>query len=136
MIDLKTATGIAKHFIVPTILALIILGAPVGYQFYKLHKEKSALADLQVSLEKKLEKSKTALEERNAEREAELNEKAKALGAKETEMTLAADQLKKSLLSLNQQEQECQAALAKLQRKQAPARQKAKRTPLKREEKP
>jgi hypothetical protein len=131
MVDLKAATEIAKRYIVPTLLALIILGGPLGYSFYRLHMERSALTDLQVGLRGKFEKSLAELEAKNAKREAELDEKAKGLGAKEAEIILAANQLKKSLISVNQHDQDCQTELAKLQHEQAPVLQKTKRTPLK-----
>lgn len=128
MIDLKTAAGSAKRFILPTLLALIILGAPLGYQYFKLQKERNSLAALQANLEKK----KAELEAKSANRDAELDKKAKTLGAKEAELISMANQLKKSLTLLNQREQEYQTALAKLQQEQILARQKTKQTPLKR----
>jgi len=127
MIDLKTATGIAKRFILPTLLALIILGIPLGYQYYKLHKERSALAALQVDLKKR----KAELEAISASREAELDEKVKTLSVKEAELISRENQLKKSQAALAQHEQEYQTALAKLQQEQILARQKAKQRPLK-----
>lgn len=127
MIDLKTATGIAKRFILPTLLALIILGIPLGYQYYKLQKERSSLTDLQADLKKK----KTELEAKSASREAELDEKVKALGVKEAELITMANQLKKSMLFLNQRENEYQAALVKFQQEQAQACKKTKQKPSK-----
>lgn len=125
MIDLKTATDIAKRFILPTILALIIFGVPLGYQYFKLHKERSALAELQVNLVKK----KAELEAKRISQEAE----AKKLSDKEADLSTRENKLKKSLTLLNQREQEYQTALAKLQQEQTLARQKVKRAPLKRD---
>jgi len=127
MIDLKTATEIAKRFILPTLLALIIFGVPLGYQYYKLQKERNSLADLQVDLKKK----KTELEAKSASREAELDKKAKTLSEKEAELSSRENQLKKSLALLDQREKEYQTALAKLQQEQTLARQKAKQRPSK-----
>lgn len=127
MIDLKKATEIAKRFILPTLVALIVLGVPLGYTYFKLQKERNALADLQVSLEKK----KADLEAKSASREAELDKKAKALGEKEAELNSRENQLKKSQALLDQREKEYQAALAKLQQEQAFARQKARQRPPK-----
>ena len=53
MIDSKKAIEIAKRFILPTLVALIILGIPLGYQYYKLQKERGSLAALQADLKKK-----------------------------------------------------------------------------------
>lgn len=129
MIDLKTATETAKRFVVPTLLALLILGVllgvPLGYQYFKLQKERSALT---VALEKK----KTELDAISAARQAELDKKADALSAKETELNAMAEKLKKSLILLNQNESDCQAELAKLQQEQLLARQKGKPATLKR----
>lgn len=129
MIDLKTATETAKRFVVPTLLALLILGvllgAPLGYQYFKLQKERSALT---VELGKK----KTELDAISAARQAELDKKADALSAKETELNAMAEKLKKSLTLLNQNESDCQAELAKLQQEQLLARQKGKPATLKR----
>lgn len=130
MIDLKKATEIAKRFILPTLVALIVLGIPLGYTYYKLQKERGSLVALQADLEKK----KTELEAKSAGREAELDKKAKALGEKEAGLITMANQLKQSLLALNQHEQEYQTALAKLQQEQALARQKPKQKPLKKAE--
>lgn len=128
MIDFKKATEIAKRFILPTLLALIILGVPLGYQYFKLQKERSALTDLQVTLAKK----KAELEAKRISQEAELDKKTKKLSEKETELSSRENQLKKSLAMLEQREKEYQAALAKFQQEQALARQKASRAPLKR----
>jgi hypothetical protein len=129
MIDLKTATETAKRFVVPTLLALLILGVllgvPLGYQYFKLQKERSALT---VELETK----ETELDAKSAARQAELDKKADALSAKETELNAMAEKLKKSLILLNQNESECQAALAKLQQEQLLARRKVKPVPQKR----
>jgi len=130
MIDLQVVTGIAKRFILPTLLALIVLGIPLGYQYYKLQKERSSLANLQVDLKKK----KAELEAKSASREAELDEKTKALGAKDAGLIAMANQLKKSATSLDKREQEYQAALAKLQQEQTLAAQKTKQKPLQRAE--
>lgn len=130
MIDLQVVTGIAKRFILPTLLALIVLGIPLGYQYYKLQKERSSLANLQVDLKKK----KAELEAKSAGREAELDEKAKSLGAKDAELITMANQLKKSAISLDKREQEYQSALAKLQQEQILAAQKAKQKPSQRAE--
>ena len=91
----------------------MLLGVPLGYQYFKLQKERSALT---VELEKK----KTELDAISAARQAELDKKAKALSAKEAELNAMAEKLKKSLILLNQNESEYQAALAKLQQEQAP----------------
>lgn len=128
MIDTKTATEIAKRFILPTLLALIIFGVPLGYQYFKLQKERNSLADLQANLEKK----KAELEAKSVSQEAELDKKAKTLGDKEGELSSRENQLKKSQALLEQREQEYQTALAKLQREQILARQKAKQRPLQR----
>jgi hypothetical protein len=129
MIDLKTAIEPAKRFVVPTLLALLILGVllgvPLGYQYFKLQKERSAL-----TVELKMKKAE--LDATNAARQAELDEKADALSAKETELNAMAEKLKKSLTLLNQNESEYQAALAKLQQEQLLARWKVKPPPLKR----
>jgi hypothetical protein len=125
MIDLKTTTEIAKRFVLPTLLALLIFGVPLGYQYFNLQKERNALA---VTLEKK----KAELDAINVSREAELDKKADTLSAKEAEMNAMADQLKKSLTLLDQREREYQAALAKLQQEQILAHQKVKQAPLKR----
>jgi len=130
MIDLNTVTAIAKRFILPTLLALIILGAPLGYQYYKLQQERNALVALQADLEKK----KSELAAKNASQEAEMAEKVKALGVKEAGLITMANQLKKSLLMLNQRENEHQAAIVKFQQEQSMAQQKAKQRPLKRAE--
>ncbi|BAN36084.1 hypothetical protein SCD_n02276 [Sulfuricella denitrificans skB26] len=130
MIDLKPAAAIAKRFILPTLLALIILGIPLGYQYYKLHKERGSLTALQADLEKK----KTELAAKSASREAEQAEKVKALGVKEAELISMASQLKKSMIFLNKRENEYQDALVKFQQEQALAHQKAKQRPLKRAE--
>jgi hypothetical protein len=130
MIDANKATAIAKRFVLPTLLALIILGAPLGYQYYKLQKERSSIAALQTNLEKK----KAELAANSASREAELAEKVKALGVKEAELITMANQLKKSLLMLNQRENEHQDAIVKFQKEQALACQKTKQRPLKRAE--
>ncbi len=128
MIDLKTATETAKRFVVPTLLALLILGVllgvPLGYQYFKLQKERSALT---VELEKK----KTELDAISAGRQTDLDKKSDTLSAKEAELNAMAEKLKKSLILLNQNESECQAALAKLQQEQLLARQKGKPAPLK-----
>lgn len=129
MIDFKTATEIAKRFILPTLLALLIFGVPLGYQYFKLQKERNSLADLQVSLGKK----KAELEAKSVSREAELDKKAKKLSEKEAELSSRENQLKKSLALLEQREQAYQTALAKLRQEQILARQKAKRAPLKRD---
>jgi len=129
MIDANKATAIAKRFVLPTLLALIILGAPLGYQYYKLQKERSSLAALQANLEKK----KAELAAKSASLEAEMDKKVKALGVREAELITMANQLKKSLLLLNQRENEYQAALVKFQQEQALAHQKAKQRPLKRD---
>ncbi len=128
MIDLKMAAEHAKRFILPTLLALIILGVPLGYPYFKLQQERNSLADLQVNLEKK----KAELEAKSLNREAELDKKAKKLSEKEAELNSSENQLKKSLALLDQREQECQTALAKLQQEQTLARQKVKQSPLKR----
>lgn len=128
MIDSKTAIEIAKRFILPTLLALIIFGVPLGYQYFKLQKERNSLADLQVDLKNK----KSEIEAKSMSREAELDKKAKTLGEKEAGLNTMANQLKKSQVLLNQREQEYQAALAKLQQEQILARQKVKQKPLKR----
>lgn len=130
MIDSKKAIEIAKRFILPTLVALIILGIPLGYTYYKLQKERGSLVTLQADLKKK----QAELEAKNAGREAELDKKAKALSEKEAGLITMANQLKKSLLALNQHEQEYQAALAKFQQEQALARQKIKQKPLPRAE--
>ena len=128
MIDTKTAAANAKRFILPTLLALLIFAAPLGYQFYKLQKERSSLTALQAELDKK----KAELAAKSASREAELTEKVKTLGVKEAELIAMANQLKKSLLLLNKREQEHQAAIVKFQQEQARACQKTKQQPLKR----
>lgn len=128
MIEMKTATEIAKRFILPTLLALIIFGVPLGYQYFKLHKERRALAELQVNLERK----KAELEATRVSREAALDIREKKLSEKEAELSARENKLKKSLALLDQREQEYQTALAKLQQEQILARQKAKRAPLKR----
>ncbi len=132
MIDSKTAIEIAKRFILPTLVALIILGIPLGYQYYQLQKERSSLAELQVDLKKK----KAELEAKNASREAELDKKAKTLSEKEAELSARENQLKKSQALLDQREKEYQAALVKFQKEQeqALARQKAKQKPSKKAE--
>jgi hypothetical protein len=128
MIDFKTAALGAKRFILPTLLALLILGMPLGYQYYKLQKERSALAELQANLVKR----KAELEAKNLSEEAEQEKRAKILEAKEAGVSFRENELKKSLALLDQREHEYQAALAKLQQEQFLARQKAKQTPLKR----
>lgn len=130
MIDSKTAIEIARRFVLPTLLALIIFGVPLGYQYFKVQKERGLLADLQVNLEKK----KAELEAKSASQDAELDKKTKQLGEKEAELSSRESQLKKSQASLEQREQEYQTALAKLRQEQALARQKPKRAPLKRDE--
>lgn len=130
MMDSKTAIEIGRRFILPTLLALIIFGVPLGYQYFQVKKERSLLADLQVSLEKK----KAELEANSASQEAEFEKKAKKLGEKEAELSSRESQLKKSQASLDQREQEYQTALAKLRHEQALARQKPKRVTLKRDE--
>lgn len=130
MIDSKKAIEIAKRFILPTLLALIILGVPLGYTYYKLQKERGSLVTLQADLKKK----QAELEAKSAGREAELDKRAKALSEKEAGLIAMANQLKKSLLALNQHEQEYQAALAKFQQEQALARQKTKQKPLQKTE--
>ncbi|MBU1691967.1 MAG: hypothetical protein KJ958_11160 [Gammaproteobacteria bacterium] len=130
MIDLKPAAAIAKRFILPTLLALIILGIPLGYQYYKLQKERGSLTALQADLEKK----KAELAAKSASREAEQDEKVKALGVREAELISMASQLKKSMILLNKRENEYQDALVKFQQEQALAQQKAKQRPLKRAE--
>lgn len=129
MIDLKTAAAAAKRFALPTLLALVILGAPLGYQFYQLRKERSALTALQAGLEK----NKTELEAKIASQEAEFAKKEKELSEKEAAFTSKANQLKKSILYLDQHEQEYKTALARLQQRedQFLARQKEKQKPVK-----
>ncbi|GAO37397.1 hypothetical protein SCT_2818 [Sulfuricella sp. T08] len=130
MINLNSATAIAKRFILPTLLALIILGIPLGYQYFKLQKERGSLTALQADLDK----NKAELAAKRLSQEAEQIEKVKALGVKEAELITMANQLKKSLLLLNQRENEHQAAIVKFQQEQSLVHQKAKRQPLKRAE--
>lgn len=128
MIDSKKAIEFAKRFILPTLLALVILGIPLGYQFFKLKQERNALANLQVDLKKK----SSELEAKRISQEADLAKKAKTLAEKEAALSAREEQLKKSQTLLDQREKEYQAALAKFQQEQALARQKASRAPLKR----
>lgn len=127
MADLKKIAGIAKGFIVPMIVSLVILAAPFGYLYFKLHKESKAVVAQQAELKKKT----LELHEKELAAEAALAEKEKKLGARDAELVTMAKQLQKSLIALNKREEECDINLVKIQQEQALSKKNAKQKPLK-----
>lgn len=121
MTEFKTT----KRFILPALLALGIIGAPFGYQYFKLKNERSTLADRRSELEMNV----SELEAKGVSQESELNKRAQIISEKEARLSFLEDQLKMAQALLDQREQEYQAALAKLQREQTLARQKVKVRP-------
>lgn len=115
MAESRTAAEIAKRFILPALLALSIFGAPLGYQYFKLKNERSALALRQGELEK----NESELEAKNAGKESELGKRAKSISEEEAGLNFQEDRLKTAQALLDQREREYRAALAKLRREQA-----------------
>lgn len=127
MIDLKTVTDIAKRFIVPSIVALLIFGGPLGYQYFKLSKERKAITILQADLKKKTQE----LQEKKLAQEAALSEKEKKLSLRDAELITMAQQLQKSMLALHKREEDCDINLVKIQQEQAEAKKNEKLKPAK-----
>lgn len=127
MADLKKIAGIAKGFIVPMIVSLVILAAPFGYLYFKLQKESKAVVAQQADLKKKT----LELHEKELASEAALAEKEKKLSARDAELVTMAKQLQKSLIALNKREEECDINLVKIQQEQALSKKNDKKKPLK-----
>lgn len=122
MIDLETVVEFGKHAILPTALVLVLVGGPLGYQFLKLQKERSALTATRTAMEKK----NAGFQAELADRQATLDAKSKELDSKEAELNAKQNQIDQETASLKQRQQEYEAALIKLRRDQAAARLKPK----------